>query len=89
MFGHQKKPNLIQQVFTSMRTELDNLQKEIIGIHVLIQKTETFDMKKVQDHESRIQDLELWRTKLHAMITETTPRGKEKLNRIGKKFIRF
>lgn len=37
--------------------------------------------------KSRIEDLELWKGKLHSMITTTNQRGKEVLNKTGKLMI--
>ena len=37
------------------------------------------------DIKSRLDELELWKAKIHALTIEKTPRGKEKLNKIGKR----
>lgn len=36
--------------------------------------------------KSRIEDLELWRAKVHRMLIEVSPSGNEKLSKAGKAF---
>jgi hypothetical protein len=63
---------------------------ELEGLFIQINKLEK-RLKELEekplpstDLRSRLEDLELWKGKLHSMITTTNQRGKEVLNKQGK-----
>ena len=74
--------NRMSLIIAELQIKIENTQKTSVEALELARKARPLDI------EDRLQAIELWKAKLHAMITETTPRGKEKLNRIGKKFMR-
>lgn len=63
---------LLERDFDKLEIELNELKK---------QKELPLDLK------GRIEDIELWRSKMHTLLTEKTPAGKEKINR-NFKFLR-
>jgi len=78
----EKQINDQNKIIGELIIKIENNTKWATEVYEFARKARPLDV------EDRLQAIELWKAKLHAMITETTPRGKEKLNRIGKKFMR-
>ncbi len=55
---------------------------EMIKIKENYKNTE-LNLSELIPLKSRIEDLELWRAKIHSLLTTQTPTGKEKLTRAG------
>jgi len=63
--------------------ELEGLFKSINELNARLTKLEEKPLPSA-DIRGRLEDLELWKGKLHSMITTTNQRGKETLNKTGK-----
>ena len=75
-----------------LKAQFDELKKNTENIKSVLLELEKikFEIEKLksistpQKIESRIEDLELWRSKVHALMIEKTPSNKEKLSPFAK-----
>jgi len=63
--------------------ELEGLYKQINELQARIKSLEETKLPSAE-LKSRLEDLELWRAKLHSMITTKNKRGDDALNKMGK-----
>ncbi len=72
----------IKKLEFEIENNKNNLRSDLQFITTRIDKipiTSTIEFK------SRLEDLELWRGKMHNLAVEKTPAGRDKLNKTGKK----
>lgn len=65
--------------------EVDALKAEIAALRARIEAQEARQLAPIE-LKGRIEDLELWRGKIHKMLVENTPAGSDRLSRFGRHF---
>jgi len=74
-----------ERIKDALTLEVKNLCDELKEIkHKLNSKNTDCDSTELIQLKSRLEDLELWRGKIHSLLISSTPTGKEKLSNIGR-----
>jgi len=73
--SHQELNQLIIDI-NGMRQEISKLQEQLEKVKETVLPS--------AELKSRVIELEMWQSKIHALITEKDKRGNDKLNKIGR-----
>ena len=68
-------------------TDFEEIRKAVVDSAICmaeIRRQITEVNRTPVSHQSRIEDLEIWRKKIHDVLVDKTPSGKDKPTRIGR-----
>lgn len=70
----------------SLEEQIRQIQTRLESFSAFCDQIKTSDIKPSIQNEERLNALELWKGKIHALLTEETKKNTTRLNRYGRNF---